>query len=143
MRLKDIGGAAGLLASAALALSACGEDRSVEAYCQSVEEAEAIENQVSDLDPNDVEGAREAFSQARDEIGAISESAPEEIRADVEEFESAFDELADALEDVDSPEALGQELADFQERFAGAGEASMRIAAFTDENCEEGAGEGE
>jgi hypothetical protein len=30
------------------------------------------------------------------------------------------------------------ELAAFQEHFAGAGEVSMRIAAFTDENCEEG-----
>lgn len=137
MRLKGIGGAAGLLACAALALSACGGDRSVEAYCQSIEEAETIENQFEDLDPNDVEGTGEAFSQARDEVGAISESAPEEIRADVEDYEAAFDELADALEDVDSPEALGQELAAFRERFAGAGEASMRIAAFTDENCEE------
>jgi hypothetical protein len=136
MRLKGIGGAAGLLV--VLALSACGgSERSVAAYCESVEEADAIENQVEGLDPGDVEGAREAFSQARDEVGAISESAPEEIQGDVEEFQAAFDELADALQDVDSPEQLAQELAGFQERFAGSREASMRIAAFTDENCEE------
>jgi hypothetical protein len=101
MRLKGIGGAAGLLTCAALGLAACGGDRSVQAYCESVEEAD-------------------------------------EIQADVEDYEAAFDDLADALQDVDSPEALEQELAGFQERFAGTGEASMRIAAFTDENCEEG-----
>lgn len=129
--------------SAVLGLWACGGERSVEAFCQSVEEADTVENQLGDVDPNDVEGTREAFSQSREEFAAISDSAPEEVQADVEKFESAFDELVDAHEDVDSPEQLQQELASSQERFAGSGEASMRLDAYTDENCEEGAGEGE
>jgi hypothetical protein len=55
MRLKGIGGAAGVRSSRAVRVRK-GSQRG--AYCQSAEEAETIENQVDDLDPNDVEGTR-------------------------------------------------------------------------------------
>lgn len=129
----------GLLAAGALALGACGgEERSTEAFCERVDEAEAVGERFADLDPSDLEGTQEAYQEASEEFGRISEVAPEEIRSDVERLDEALEEIADAAGEADSPEQLREELSAVQERFAGVQEANERVTRFEQENCRDG-----
>ena len=133
----------GLLAAGALALGACGgEERSAEAFCERVAEAEAVGDRFQNLDPSDLERTQEALAEASEEIGRVSEVAPEEIQGDVEQVDEAFGEIADLAGEADSPEQFQERLVESQEQFAGVTEANERLTTFQEENCE-GGSEGE
>ena len=130
----------GVIAAGALALGACGSERSAEAFCERVEEARSVSEEFSNLNPQDLEGTQEAFNSVAEQFERISEVAPEEIQGDVEQINQVFDDIAQTAGEADSPEALERELQGLAERIGNTQQANQRVTEFQQRNCENGGG---
>ncbi len=112
--------------------------RSTEAFCERIEEGQAIGDRFGDLDVTDLEGTQEAFGEATESFERASEVAPQEIRADVEQIERVVGDISSAVNEADSAQQLQERLVGSQEAFAGLREPAERLATFQEENCEAG-----
>jgi hypothetical protein len=131
-----------LLAVAAAGVAGCGgdgdEEPSVAAFCDKVEELQAMPDPLDDVGGGDVEGVRGAIDEYRDALDEVAEVAPQEIEGDLDMVRDAFDRFGDALADVEDPADLLQVARRFQGEVAGLQAAAQRLTEYSDENCQEG-----
>lgn len=139
---RTIGGGLAL----ALALTACGSGRSVEAYCTTFYgEGQELRQQWLDSNASGdpLAGMAQLFSAPRDLavfFDELSGVAPEDIRPDVETVRDTFQSQADSLGDkagdiASGPMGLFGALAgDLATGFAAA-PAMQRVDTWTSQNC--------
>lgn len=133
-------GLASLIAGGALSLAACGGgDPSADAYCDQVAEAEesGVENALSEVEPDDLEGAREAIGEVRMQVDSLREVAPGEIQADVDAVAEGFRRIETEFSEARSPEELEERFVEVQQELAGIAEPIDQLDQFEDANCDD------
>ncbi|MEK6277993.1 MAG: hypothetical protein AABM29_08275 [Actinomycetota bacterium] len=130
---------AAVAAAAAIGLAACGggddDGASVEAFCGKVDQLSNLSNPFQDLNPGDVEGAKDAIDQVTGATNQIADVAPPEIQGDVETLQSFFESFGDQIADVETPQDLlgaVQGLRGEAQQVQGAG---TRLQNYARENC--------
>jgi hypothetical protein len=140
------------VAAAALAFAACGDDddsssdsasssstttatASVDAFCDSANEVRDLNSTFSGLQPNDIEGAQEAFQTALDKIQGAADVAPEDIKPDIDALVSSFSNVNDAIQGADSAEDLQQLGTDLQSDLSSLQEHAAALQSYYKDNC--------
>jgi hypothetical protein len=70
-------------------------------WCELAVEVEELDAVFGDFDPTDPDAMRNAFAEFGDVLDRAADAAPSEIEDDIEQTVDAFNQLRDALEDVD------------------------------------------
>jgi predicted outer membrane protein len=147
--MKTRAAALSVLAAAALGLAACGggddttsanDDTttgtaSVEAFCQKSDELQSLGSTFTNLQPGDIEGAKDAFQQALDKINEADAVAPSEIKSDVDTVASVFSEINDAIQGASSPADLQSLASTITSKTQELQQALVNVRAFDRENC--------
>jgi predicted outer membrane protein len=147
--MKTRAAALAVLAAAALGLAACGggddttsasDDTttgtaSVEAFCQKSDELQSLGSTFTNLQPGDIEGAKDAFQQALDKINEADAVAPSEINPDVDTVASVFSEINDAIQGASSPADLQSLASTITSKTQELQQALVNVRAFDRENC--------
>lgn len=136
--------------AALLGVTACGEQRSTEAFCDTIEEhAQAIDEEFGDQE-NPNEFISEALDAVEEMMDDAADVAPEEIQESTEEMADAIAELQASdvdLELLTDPAALmelseeeaaemEEEFQELEERFADVDEHGDAVGNYIDENCD-------
>jgi hypothetical protein len=129
------------LAIAAAGAAGCGGDddeRSVTAFCDKVEELEAMPDPLGDVSGGDVEGVKGAIDEYEDALDEVAAVAPEEISGDLDMIRDAFSRFGDALAGVEDPADLVRVAGQFQGEVVELQAAARRLEEYSNENCGEG-----
>lgn len=147
-----------LLATAVLALAACGNDDnggggtasgSSEAFCGLADEVQSLDDLGEGVDPTDFGALESQLDEFNSVLDDAVEAAPGEIRDDVELVASTVNEMFEAMrgplqELTENPEAAAQNPEIFQQLQEAAPSpeeeeeleaASQRIEEFVEEEC--------
>jgi endonuclease IV len=146
--MKTRAAALSILAAATVGVAACGggddttsagdttsAEASTEAFCQKSQELQSLGDTFTNLQPGDIEGAKQAFQQALDKINEADAVAPEEIKGDVDTVASVFSEINDAIQGASSPadlQSLGQTITSKTQELQS---ALANVQAYDRENC--------
>lgn len=129
-----------LVATLALVGGACGDDEgggNLTAFCEAAADTQRFETVFDDLDPTNVEAARETFRTARDAQDGLRDLAPEAARADIDVVIAFVDDLVAGLQpgrDVDEHgrPSVYQAL---RPRFDEVEAAGDRLGIYVESNC--------
>ncbi|MCO8128939.1 hypothetical protein NHL50_17145 [Acidimicrobiia bacterium EGI L10123] len=129
-----------LVAALAVVGGACNDDDgggNLAAFCEAAADTQRFEAVFDDLDPNNVEAARETFRTARDAQEGLRDLAPEAARADVDVVIAFVDDLIAGLQpgrDVDEHgrPSVYQAL---RPRFDEVEAAGDRLRVYVESNC--------
>lgn len=131
---------AALVAVLALVATSCTDDDGagdLAAFCDAAEDSQRFEAVFDDLDPTNVEAARETFRTARETQAALRDLAPEAARGDIEVVLAFVDDLIAGLQpgrDVDEHgrPSVYQSL---RPRFDEVEAAGDRLRVYVESNC--------
>lgn len=129
-----------LVATLALVGGACSDDEgggNLAAFCEAAADTQRFETVFDDLDPTNVEAARETFRTARDAQDGLRDLAPEAARADIDVVIAFVDDLVAGLQpgrDVDEHgrPSVYQAL---RPRFDEVEAAGDRLGIYVESNC--------
>ena len=119
---------------------ACTDEGSAAALCEELANTEGIASTFQGFDPTDPEVALDQLRTARVTLGNLLDDAPDEVRDDLQVEIDYVQALVDALEDV-APGDAGESALRIQavtEVHEGVDEAAATLAAYADEECDEG-----
>src|SRR3954452_20789162 len=137
MRIKVLGGLGLLLAG--LALTACGGSSSsssdVTAFCDKVNELNALDNPFASVQPGDVQGAKDALDKLNSEVGSVTDVAPDEIKPDVQKLQTTLTDFAAKIKGASTPQELVQAAAAFQSQAAGLQQTAAKVKKYKQDNC--------
>ena len=133
MRIKVLG-ALGLLL-AGLALTACGgssgsSSSDVTAFCDKVNELNTLGDPFANVQPGDVQGAKDALDKLNSEVGSIADVAPDEIKADVEKMQTTLNDFAAKIKGASTPQQLVQAAQAFQGEAASLQQTAAKVKTF-------------
>lgn len=135
-RAKVLGAAAGVVAL--VGVTACGEDGSVEAYCDVWED---LQDEFDAFEDPGMEALGEAFERLESGLGDAVSAAPDEIESETENMRDAISAINDLDIDFDDPEAMfdpefQEELEQLEEQFSTMEQDAEAVEEFVDEHCE-------
>lgn len=128
-----------LAASLALSGASCGDDEGgdLAAFCEAASDTQRFEAVFDDLDPSNVEAARETFRTARDAQVALRELAPEAARGDIDVVIAFVDDLIAGLQPGPDVDEHGRPTVyqSLRPRFDEVEAAGDRLRVYVETNC--------
>jgi hypothetical protein len=138
MRIKVLG-ALGLLL-AGLALTACGgssdsSSSDVTAFCDKVNELNALGDPFADVKPGDVQGAKDALDKLNSEVGSVVAVAPDAIKSDVQKMQTTLTDFSAKIKGASTPQELVQAATAFQGETANLNQTVAKVKKYKQDNC--------
>ncbi len=127
----------------AIALAACGGSDSssdsgagsVTAFCDKVNAVKGLDNPFANVQPGDVQGAKDALDKFRSELASVVDAAPAEIKPDVDKVQSTIDDFASKVSTASTPQDLLKAAQSFQGQAASLQATNAHIKQYVDQNC--------
>ena len=127
-----------LAATLTVAGAACSEDGGdIAAFCEAANDTQRFETVFDDLDPSNVEAARETFRTAREAQVALRELAPEAARGDIDVVIAFVDDLIAGLQPGPEVDEHGRPTVyqSLRPRFDEVEAAGDRLRVYVETNC--------
>lgn len=130
--------ACAVVVAAGAGTAACSDDGgSTEAFCEQVAQVPSFRTIFDTYDPADPAAARGELDAAVEQLRALQDAAPGEVRDDVETVAGVAERLVQALGEIDPADPLSglEGLDDLQADFDKVDEASTNVATYTQAQC--------
>jgi hypothetical protein len=110
---------------------------SKEAFCEQIAQVPSFRSIFDTYDPADPAAARAQLNAAVEQLHALQDAAPGEVRDDVETVADVAERLVKALGEIDPADPLSglEGLDNLQADFDAVEEASTNVATYTQSQC--------
>jgi hypothetical protein len=133
----------GALAAAicAVTLGACGSSGSssstsdVTAFCDKVNAVKSLDNPFANVQPTDIQGAKDALAKFQSELSDIAAVTPAEIKPEMDQAKSTIDAFAGKISKASTPAELAAAAQSFQGQALKLQAGNAKIHAYVSRHC--------